>query len=432
MPTLKYRISSRVHNGQAEVLARFYDGSFSQRAKTHIPAPVDAWDNASGQLVIPKKNTPESVAIRETQRQLDALNDAVCEAWWRDQFDARDGWLQGVIDEYQGVAEKREMQRMRMRLSDCVMEAAAAKDLVKRSADHYKVLAGDIERYERKHRPLYTDDFTESDIEDFVRFLSNEEQVVKGKKVVKVRSRNTLSAKLKKLAAVCRYAVGKGYMPDTPFGDGKYKIQGEVYGDPIYLTLEERDALYAFQGLPDWLAIQRDIFVFQCHIGCRVSDLLELTEANVTADGFLQYIQHKMRKSRPTVVRVPLSDTALEIIERYKGQPNGKLLPFIHENVYNRSIHTILKQAGIDRIVMVQDPKTLETIPRAIWEVGSTHLARRTFMANMFKETKSERITSAFTGHVNGSRAFSRYTHVDDEMKMEALKNMNRKKMTGF
>lgn len=428
MPTLRYRISTRVRNGQAEVLARFYDGAFSQRAKTHIPAPVDAWDDEAGALIIPKRTTPESVAIRETQRQLDALADAVCEAWWRDQYEAREGWLQGVIDEFQGVTERREQQRKRLRMADCIIECSDAKDIVKRAKDHYKVLSGDIERYERKHRRLYTDDFTEEDIEGFVRFLANEEVLVDGKKVVKTRSRNTISAKLKKLAAVCRYAVAKGYMPDTPFGEGKYKIPGEVYGDPIYLTLAERDALYAFKDLPDWLKVQRDIFVFQCHIGCRVSDLLELTEANITTDGFVQYIQHKMRKSRPIVVRVPLSDTALEIIERYKGQPNGRLLPFIHEHVYNESIHTMLRLAKLERIVMVQDPKTLQTVPKKLWEVGSSHLARRTFMANMFKETKSERITAAFTGHVNGSRAFSRYTHVDDEMKVEALKNMNQKK----
>ena len=74
---------------------------------------------------------------------------------------------------------------------------------------------------------------------------------------------------------------------------------------------------------------------------------------------------------------------------------------------------------------MVQDSKTLQTVPKKLWEIASSHMARRTFMANVFKQTKSERITSAFTGHVDGSRAFSRYTQVDDDMKLDVLKNMH-------
>jgi hypothetical protein len=47
-------------------------------------------------------------------------------------------------------------------------------------------------------------------------------------------------------------------------------------------------------------------------------------------------------------------------------------------------------------------------------------------MANMYKQTKSERIVSSFTGHVDSSRAFKRYTTVDDEMKIEAIRDLDR------
>lgn len=418
MPTIKYRISSRVHNGQAEVLARFYDGEFFQRAKTRIVVPADAWNDTDGCLVIPRKTTPESVSLRELQRQLDELTDTVTTAWWRDRFDARDGWLQTIIDEFHNIPQKTEEKPVRMRLTEVVMECAASKDLVKRSVDQYRVLATALERYEAATRSvLYADSFGVDDVDGFARFYTNEDTV---------RGRNTVASKLKKLSAVCHYAVSKGYMQDIPFGNGKYKIQGEVYGDPVYLTIAERNYLYEYKGLPERLAVQRDIFIFQCHIGCRVSDLLELTTDNITPDGFLQYIQHKLRKSKPIVVRVPLSDTAMEIIERYKG--GQRLLPFTNASDYNTAIHDMVRLAGLNRIVMVQDPKTLQTVPKQLWEVASSHLARRTFMANVFKQTKSERITSAFTGHVSGSRAFSRYTSVDDEMKLEVLRNMDERK----
>lgn len=419
MPTIKYRISKRVQNGRAEVLARFYDGEVMQRAKTRISVPFEAWNSENGCLVIPRKITPETVALREKQRQLDELNDTICNAWWQDRYDIHEGWLQNVIDAFHNIPLKSDVKPARIRMVDVVMECAASKDLVKRSVDQYRVLAHALERYEATTHPLFADAFSVEDVEGFVKFYTNENII---------RGRNTISSKLKKLSAVCHYAVSKGYMASAPFGDGKYKIQGEVYGDPVFLTLAERNHLYEFTGLSERLAVQRDIFIFQCHIGCRVSDLMELTEDNITEDGFLQYIQHKLRKSKPIVVRVPLSDTALEIIARYKGQPGGRLLPFTNAGDYNLAIHDILRIAGLKRIVMVQEPKTLQTVPKQLWQVASSHLARRTFMANMFKETKSERITSAFTGHVNGSRAFSRYTSVDDEMKLEVLKNMNERK----
>lgn len=423
MPTIKYRISSRVHGGQAEVLARFYDGEFSQRAKTRIVVPSAAWDDAVGQLVIPRKATPDTVALRETQRKLDELTDTVYDAWWRDRYDAGEGWLQQVIDEFHNIPQKTEEKKpARIRMTDLVIEYANSKDLAPRSIDQYHVVATALERYEQKKKVvLYADTFSPQDVEAFVQWFQKNEGTT--------RARNTIAARLKSLSAVCRYAVSKGYMQDTPFGEGKYKIKREVYGDPVYLTIAERNYLYEFKELPARLAVQRDIFIFQCHIGCRVSDLLELTADNITPDGFLQYIQHKLRKEKPIVVRVPLSDTALEIIARYKGkQKDGRLLPFVNAQQYNEDIHEMVRLSGLNRTVMVQDPKTLKTVPKQLWEVASSHMARRTFMANVFKETKSERITSSFTGHVDGSRAFSRYTQVDDEMKLEVLKSMNERK----
>lgn len=419
MATLQYRLSSRVAHGKAELLVRFYDGKFSQRAKTRIFVPAKAWNDKAGQLVLPNKITPESVSLRETQRVIDELTDYIYNAWWAYQYEAEEGWLQQTIDKFHNMPNKDKAAKApaRVRLADVVMEYAQSKDLSGSTMGQYRFIANALQQYEQStKRPLYVDAFSENDVAKFVRFLTEDGTS---------RSRNTMSVKLKKLSAVCRYAVSKGYMDVSPFGDGKYKIQGEVYGEPVFLTIAERNALYACDKLPTDLAVQRDIFIFQCHVGCRVSDLLELTTDNLTDDGFIQYIQHKLRRENPTVIRVPLSDTALEIIARYKGQPRRRLLPFTNSQHYNRAIHDFCRIAGLKRMVLVQDPQTLKTVSRPLWEVATSHLARRTFMANVFKETKSEKITSAFTGHVNGSKAFSRYTSVDDEMKLEVLKNMH-------
>ncbi len=46
------------------------------------------------------------------------------------------------------------------------------------------------------------------------------------------------------------------------------------------------------------LAVQRDIFVFQCLIGCRVSDLMRMTD-NSVIDGAVEYIPPNKRHIRP-------------------------------------------------------------------------------------------------------------------------------------
>ncbi|MBQ7192334.1 MAG: site-specific integrase [Paludibacteraceae bacterium] len=415
MPTIKYRISSRVHNGQAEVLARFYDGEFSQRAKTRIAAPVSAWNDEDGCLVIPRKTTPETVALREKQRQLDELTDTVSNAWWRDRFDVREGWLQKVIDDFHNIPQK----KSRLTLHDLCEERNAELQLDAATITKYKVLLSALDRFAGK-RTLYVDDFTREDAEAFAAFY-RAEPTSNG---VVVRSSNTVSGKMRSLRALFSYAVSMGYVSQNP--TAQYKIAAEVYGDPIYLTMEERDQLYAFDSLPHHLAVQRDIFIFQCHVGCRVGDLLRLRQENVTEDGWLQYIAHKTRKSLPKTVRVPLSDVALEILARYKEMSGDRLLPFISAQKYNEDIHDCARLAGLDRMVVVLNKQTFDEEQHPLWEVTTSHTARKTFMEAMFRATGSERITSAFTGHADGSRAFARYTHVDDDMKRNALDNLKK------
>ena len=101
-----------------------------------------------------------------------------------------------------------------------------------------------------------------------------------------------------------------------------------------YITLEERDRIFnADLSATPQLAIQRDIFIFQTLIGCRVSDLYRMTKLNVVNEA-IEYIPKKTKEGNPVTVRVPLNDKAKEILERHK-EYKGKLLPFISEQKYN-------------------------------------------------------------------------------------------------
>ena len=77
--------------------------------------------------------------------------------------------------------------------------------------------------------------------------------------------------------------------------------------------------------------------------------------------------------------------------------------------------------AGIDRMVTVLNPLTGEEEKRPIYEVASSHMARRTFIGNLYKKVKDPNLIGSMTGHVEGSRSFARYRDIDDDVKKETV-----------
>jgi integrase len=168
------------------------------------------------------------------------------------------------------------------------------------------------------------------------------------------------------------------------------------------------------------LEIQRDIFVFQSLIGCRVGDLYRMTKSNVV-NGAIEYIPRKTKDGNPVTVRVPLNDKAKVILEKYKDCEEIKLLPFISEQKYNDAIKKAFQLAEIDRIVTILDPLTNEEVKKPLYEVASSHMARRTFIGNIYKKVKDPNLVGALSGHKEGSKAFNRYREIDEDMKKELV-----------
>ena len=193
----------------------------------------------------------------------------------------------------------------------------------------------------------------------------------------------------------------------------------EQYGTPFYLTIEERNRL-ADAELPPRLSVQHDIFVFQCLIGCRISDLWCMTKDNII-NGAIEYIPRKTKEGRPVTVRVPLNAKAKAIIERYIGNGDDRLFPFVAQQQYNEDIKEMLKLAGITRMVTILDPKTRMEVKRPIYEVATSHMARRTFIGNLYKQVKDPNLIGKLSGHTEGSKAFARYRDIDEDIAKELV-----------
>ena len=135
----------------------------------------------------------------------------------------------------------------------------------------------------------------------------------------------------------------------------------------------------------------------------------------------VEYIPRKTKEGNPITVRVPLNDKAKAILEKYKDHDGDKLLPFISEQKYNDAIKRAFKLAEINRIVTILDPLTNEEVKKPLHEVVSSHMARRTFIGNIYKRVKDPNLVGALSGHQEGSKAFARYREIDEDIKKDLV-----------
>src|SRR5690554_4776195 len=249
------------------------------------------------------------------------------------------------------------------------------------------------------------------------RLDENGNEIPKG--IPKPRGQNSVADMMLRFRSFIIWANDNGYTSNNPF---KHFTIGEiVYGTPIYITNRERNRLLE-TDLSDnkELETQRDIFVFQCLIGCRVSDLYKMTYRSIIGDA-IEYIPRKTKEDRAITVRVPLNDTAKRLITKYQDYERGSLFPFNTEQDYNRKIKEAFKRAGLGRMVTVLDQQTREEIQKPLYEVASSHMARRSFIGNIYKKVKDPNLVGALSGHKEGSKVFARYRTIDDDMKKELI-----------
>ena len=281
----------------------------------------------------------------------------------------------------------------------------------------------------QKSFSLDIDTVTADTLQDMWDFFENEHiyyekypaiyETIPEKRIPQPRGKNTLIDCFCRIRTFFLWCYEKKKTANRPFD--QFRIDECTYGTPVYITLQERDKLFE-KDLSDHpqLEIQRDIFVFQSLIGCRVGDLYRMTKSNIV-NGAIEYIPRKTKEGNPVTVRVPLNDKAKAILEKHKDCEGNKLLPFISEQKYNDAIKKAFELAEVNRIVTILDPLTNEEVKKPLHEVASSHMARRTFIGNIYKKVKDPNLVGALSGHKEGSKAFSRYREIDEEIKKELV-----------
>ena len=63
---------------------------------------------------------------------------------------------------------------------------------------------------------------------------------------------------------------------------------------------------------------------------------------------------------------------------------------------------------------------------RPLYEVASSHMARRTFTGELYQRVQDPNLIGSMTGHVEGSKAFARYRKVELNLKRSLIEMLDR------
>lgn len=432
MATVTPSLSSKVDGrGLSEILLRFSgDRRHVFRLRSAIFVDPKRWNHKLARIIIPRAKTPEQLRLQRAEAQLSALETSLLDFW-----SASDPETVSRLAMQRQVYlfhDPRAGGSPEESVSGLMLRYAEASGTSYRRKQKYMSTAAQLSRFEAwRGAPIQPGAMTSDDLRDFERFLLTEHQICTQKRwahiyadldpktVIVERSRNTVITIMSVLRGCFHWAQRERLVTGTPFDT--YQVGAAVYGTPYFITIEERDRIARCNlNRHESLRIQRDIFVFHCLVGCRVGDLVNLKKDDVQ-DGILQYIPRKTKEGRPQVVRVPLVDQARRILEDYRALEGDKLLPFISPQKYNNAIKRIFLAARITRKVSVLNPVTREEEKIPLNEVASSHIARRTFVGNLYRQVKDPNIVGAMSGHAEGSQAFARYRAIDDNLKREVV-----------
>lgn len=346
-------------------------------------------------------------------------------------------WLDAEIDK-KLFPEKYGINENQQSFFDLFEECIENRKISKRRKDHFRVIIRALKRFElyktitgSKAFELTLDSTTTETLHEIDVFLRNEHtffhkypeiyEKVPETRTPQPRGQNTINGIFTKIRTFFLWAIDNELTYNNPFK--KFAIEECVYGTPYYITSEEAKRLYRtnLRRHPN-LEIQRDIFIFHCSVGCRVGDLYKMTRANII-DGAIEYIAGKTKDNRPKTIRVPLTQMANEILDRYKNS-NEKLLPFISQQKYNIAIKRICLAAKLKRPVIIINPLTRESEIKPLYEIASSHIARRTLVGNLYKKGYDQNKIATLSGHKEGSKAFARYRDIDEDMKKDMIDNL--------
>jgi integrase len=242
---------------------------------------------------------------------------------------------------------------------------------------------------------------------------------------VKKHLNNSISRNTKCIKVYMKWAHEQKFHNSLEFA--KLKANNDE-GTIVALTYEEFTKI-ANLDLSDNLKLDRvrDIFIFQCLVGQRFSDLSNLKVKNIlhNSNGYFWEV-YQIKGSKRNSIMIPLLDKAVEIVEKYKkenAQPEDLVLPMISITNMNVYLKELGKTAQLNDLQNKVNYSGLNRVEKATkkWEVLSSHTARRSFVTLSLQMGMRPEVVRAITGHTTG-KMLERYTSISENIKTSEMK----------
>jgi integrase len=190
-----------------------------------------------------------------------------------------------------------------------------------------------------------------------------------------------------------------------------------------FLSMSDIKRIEKFRPSKDRLKIIRDLFVFCAYTGLRYSEAMSLISDNIQ-NGEFQTIRYTSYKTSITN-EVPLNDTCLKIIKRYRG--GEKLLPQLSDSKCNKYLHELLQEMKFnDTIVKVHyvgNDRREQVIPK--WKLVTFHTSRHSYISNLISAGMDIQSVSDLVG-VSVVTLVKHYSHSDKTERInKAFKILN-------
>ena len=335
---LKKSVTRYDTESQATIYARLRDGrQLDLVAPTRLTINPNLWDDKAEQ--VKSKVVCDEAMRTRYNNEARRLKTYIERAYQnRPEETVSKGWLKEALDQYYNPQKYNleQVSAIKPTLTALFDEFLEKHRLSEVRKKNYRVIKRALQRYElyiratqmgKEDFTLDVDRVTADTLRDIWNFLENEYrycaiypeiyEAIPEARTPQPRGKNTLLDCFSRIRTFFYWCNSHKKSRNRPFDD--FPLEECTYGTPYYITIEELHRIYAtnLKRHPQ-LAIQRDIFVFQCLIGCRVGDLLKMTKSNLIG-GAIEYIPRKTKEGRPLTVRVPLNAMATEILARYEA-----------------------------------------------------------------------------------------------------------------
>ncbi len=187
------------------------------------------------------------------------------------------------------------------------------------------------------------------------------------------------------------------------------------------------------RSLSNRLKLAKDMFVFGCTVGLRISDLLNLRHEDFSMIGkeLLLIKEHSKTGIR---VMIKLPPHARRIVLKY-WKRHARLFPVNNNPRFNREVKTLAGLAGWtnpcpkqrkkrgERIVVYKDPAKKENY--RFCDIISSHTMRRSAITIMLNMGMKEHVVRQISGHCHNSHSFQRYVAFSEALLNNELKKVH-------